>query len=109
MAEKYEGPNGQEGRDGPERQDKLSDGASAELKAILEAIIFASPEPLTRKGIDKLLASEPKEQVDAATRRRQYAVQGYPGAAVLQRGHPAREGLRRSARSELTRRAESAR
>jgi segregation and condensation protein B len=40
--------------------------ASAELKAILEALIFASPEPLTRKAIDKLLASEPKEDVDAA-------------------------------------------
>jgi len=40
--------------------------ASAELKAILEAIIFASPEPLTRKGIDKLLASEPREDVDTA-------------------------------------------
>jgi segregation and condensation protein B len=39
---------------------------SAELKAILEAIIFASPEPLTRKGIDKLLQSEPPEDVDAA-------------------------------------------
>ena len=38
----------------------------AELKAILEALIFASPEPLTRKAIDKLLASETKEDVDAA-------------------------------------------
>ena len=43
-----------------------NEGASAELKAILEALIFASPEPLTRKAIDKLLASEPKEDVDAA-------------------------------------------
>src|SRR5262245_45649321 len=40
--------------------------ASAEVKAILEALIFASPEPLTRKAIDKLLESEPKEDVDAA-------------------------------------------
>jgi segregation and condensation protein B len=40
--------------------------ASAELKAIVEALIFASPEPLTRKAIDKLLASEPREDVDAA-------------------------------------------
>jgi segregation and condensation protein B len=40
--------------------------ASAELKAIVEALVFASPEPLTRKAIDKLLASEPKEDVDAA-------------------------------------------
>src|SRR5437867_3641539 len=40
--------------------------ASAELKAVLEALIFASPEPLTRKAIDKLLASESKDDVDAA-------------------------------------------
>jgi len=40
--------------------------AGAELEAVLEALIFASPEPLTRKAIDKLLVSEPKEDVDAA-------------------------------------------
>jgi segregation and condensation protein B len=40
--------------------------AGAELKAILEALIFASPEPLTPKAIFKLLASEPKEDVEAA-------------------------------------------
>jgi segregation and condensation protein B len=39
---------------------------SAELKAIVEALIFASPEPLTRKAINKLLASEPEEDVDEA-------------------------------------------
>jgi segregation and condensation protein B len=39
---------------------------AAELQAILEAIIFASPEPLTPKAIHKLLASEPKEEVQAA-------------------------------------------
>jgi segregation and condensation protein B len=40
--------------------------ASAELKAILEALIFASPEPLTPKAIAKLLTSEPKESIEAA-------------------------------------------
>ena len=40
--------------------------ASAELKAILEALIFASPEPLTPKAIFKLLDNEPKEDVLAA-------------------------------------------
>ena len=39
---------------------------SAELKAILEALIFASPEPLTPKAIFKLLDNEPKEDVLAA-------------------------------------------
>ncbi len=39
---------------------------AAELKAILEALIFASPEPLTPKALYKLLESEPKEDVQAA-------------------------------------------
>jgi segregation and condensation protein B len=39
---------------------------SAELKAILEALIFASPEPLTPKAIYKLLDTEPREDVQAA-------------------------------------------
>ena len=40
--------------------------ASAEVKAVLEALIFASPEPLTPKAIYKLLDNEPKEDVQAA-------------------------------------------
>jgi segregation and condensation protein B len=40
--------------------------AGAELKAILEAVIFASPEPLTPKAIFKLLEAEPREEVEAA-------------------------------------------
>jgi segregation and condensation protein B len=39
---------------------------SAELKAILEALIFASPEPLTFKAIGKLLDGESKDDVQAA-------------------------------------------
>jgi segregation and condensation protein B len=39
---------------------------SAELKAIIEALIFASPEPVTPKALFKLLDSEPKEDVEAA-------------------------------------------
>jgi segregation and condensation protein B len=39
---------------------------SAELKAILEALIFASPDPLTPRAIYKLLDSEPKEDIQAA-------------------------------------------
>ena len=39
---------------------------AAELKAILEAMIFASPEPLTPKALMKLLDNEPKEEVLAA-------------------------------------------
>ena len=36
------------------------------LKPIVEALIFASPEPLTPKTLYKLLEGEPKEDVDAA-------------------------------------------
>jgi segregation and condensation protein B len=34
--------------------------ANAELKAILEALIFASPEPLTPKAIEQLVAGDPE-------------------------------------------------
>ena len=64
---------GQEGREGQapapveEEGERLAQGrASAELKAILEAMIFASPEPLTPKAMYKILDTEPKEDVQAA-------------------------------------------
>jgi segregation and condensation protein B len=46
--------------------DEVAPRASAELKAIIEALIFASPEPLTLKAMYKLLDNEPKEDVQAA-------------------------------------------
>jgi segregation and condensation protein B len=39
---------------------------SSDLKPIIEALIFASPDPLTPKMLFKLLESEPKEDVEAA-------------------------------------------
>jgi segregation and condensation protein B len=59
------------GQDIPEGERDVQEAAepvrgSAELKAILEALIFASPDPLTPKAIYKLLDSEPKEDVQAA-------------------------------------------
>jgi segregation and condensation protein B len=39
---------------------------SDHLKPVIEALIFASPEPLTPKMLYKLLDGEPKEDVDAA-------------------------------------------
>jgi len=39
---------------------------SDDLKPIIEALIFASPEPITPKVLFKLLASEPTEDVEAA-------------------------------------------
>jgi segregation and condensation protein B len=53
------------GREGQERLEGLA-GPSAELKAVIEALIFASPEPLTPKTIYKILDTEPKEDVQAA-------------------------------------------
>ena len=38
----------------------------ARLQAIVEALVFASPEPLTRKTLHKVLDEEPSEQVDEA-------------------------------------------
>jgi segregation and condensation protein B len=67
MAEGREGKvEGQEGQEGKERQEGLPTRASAELRAILEALIFASPDPLTPKAMYKLLDTEPKEDVQAA-------------------------------------------
>ena len=47
----------------PEEKPRLD---QAQLKAIVEALVFASPEPLTPKMLFKLLADEPKEDVTAA-------------------------------------------
>jgi len=58
------GQNGQDGQDG--REVAAAPLVSAELKAIVEALIFASPDTLTLKAIGKLLDSEPKEDVAAA-------------------------------------------
>ena len=51
---------------------------SAEVKAIVEALIFASPEPVTPKMLFKLLEQEPKEDVEAALEslKRDYARPG---------------------------------
>lgn len=45
---------------------QITGTASAELRAIVEALIFASPEPITAKMLFKLLADEPKEDIAAA-------------------------------------------
>ena len=59
--------NDEQGGQGGESSDgREAVTASAELTAILEALIFASPEPLTPKAIFKLLESEPKEDIKAA-------------------------------------------
>jgi len=64
--EGQDGREGQVGRNEQERSESLPTRSSAELKAILEALIFASPEPLTPKAMYKLLDTEPREDVQAA-------------------------------------------
>jgi segregation and condensation protein B len=54
-----------EGQEGLERAG-MGERRGAELKAILEALIFASPDPLTPKAMYKLLDTEPREDVQAA-------------------------------------------
>ena len=84
MADEKDGQDGQDGQDrqdgleGQDRQDRreadaeIQDGESlpkrgaAELKSILEALIFASPDPMTLKAMCQLLDTEPKEDVVAA-------------------------------------------
>ena len=53
--------------------------ASAEVKAIVEALVFAAPEPLTPKTLFKLLASEPKEDVTAAVAALKADYENRPG------------------------------
>jgi hypothetical protein len=40
--------------------------ASEELKAVIEALVYASPDPLTPKTLFKVLESEPREDVQAS-------------------------------------------
>lgn len=58
--------------------------ASAELKAIAEALIFASPEPVTMKMLYKLLSDEPKEDVLAAVRALAADYELRPGLQVVE-------------------------
>jgi segregation and condensation protein B len=72
MTERQDGLEGQAGQDRREANEGAPDGerlpkrGGAELKAIVEALIFASPDPLTPKAMFKLLDTEPKEDVLAA-------------------------------------------
>jgi segregation and condensation protein B len=52
------------GAEGP--PDAAAPEVSTELKAIIEALVYASPEPLTPKALFKLLDSEPREEVERA-------------------------------------------
>ena len=57
---------------------------SAEVKAVVEALIFASPEPITPKMLFKLLAEEPKEDVSAALDALKAEYEGRPGLQLVE-------------------------
>lgn len=57
---------------------------SAELKAILEALIFASPEPITPRMIFRLVAEEPKEDVTAAVASLRADYENHPGLHLVE-------------------------
>jgi segregation and condensation protein B len=58
--------------------------SSAELVAIVEALIFASPEPLTPKTLLRVLADEPKEDVLSAVDRLRAEYEHRPGLQFIE-------------------------
>ncbi|MGE0593410.1 MAG: SMC-Scp complex subunit ScpB [Vicinamibacterales bacterium] len=57
---------------------------SAELKAIVEALVFASPEPLTTRVLFRLLADEPKDDVRAALEALKQEYDSRPGLQMVE-------------------------
>jgi segregation and condensation protein B len=57
---------------------------SAEVKAVVEALIFASPEPITPKMLFKLLAEEPREDVVAAIDALKADYENRPGLQMVE-------------------------
>ena len=57
---------------------------SAEVKAVVEALIFASPEPVTPRMLFKLLADEPKEDVAAAIEALKVDYESRPGLQLVE-------------------------
>jgi len=56
----------------------------AQLRAIVEALVFASPEPLSLKALCRVLADEPREDVVAALEAVREAYQDRPGLHVVE-------------------------
>src|SRR5512145_1294796 len=57
---------------------------SAEVKAVVEALIFASPEPLTPKMLFRLLSDEPREDVTAAIAALKAEYENRPGLQMVE-------------------------
>jgi len=70
--------------DAPETADATRAAAAAEVKAVVEALIFASPEPITPRMLYKLLADEPKEDVIAAVTALKADYENRPGLQMVE-------------------------
>jgi len=57
---------------------------SAEVRATVEALIFASPEPITPKRLCRLLSEEPKEDVLAAVESLKADYENRPGLQMVE-------------------------
>ena len=57
---------------------------AAEVKAVVEALIFASPEPITPRMLFRLLAEEPKEDVTAAVAAVRADYENRPGLQFVE-------------------------
>jgi segregation and condensation protein B len=55
-----------------------------DLKAIIEALIFASPDPITTKAIGKLLDTETKEDIEAAVEALKADYEGRGGLQLIE-------------------------
>ena len=64
--------------------DSAAPGPSAAVKAIVEALIFASPEPITPKRLCRLLSEEPKEDVLAAVDALKGDYENRPGLQMVE-------------------------
>jgi segregation and condensation protein B len=70
--------------DAPETADATPSAAAAEVKAVVEALIFASPDPITPRMLYKLLAEEPKEDVMAAVAALKADYENRPGLQMVE-------------------------
>jgi segregation and condensation protein B len=60
------------------------EAVSAEVKAVVEALIFASPDPVTPKMLFRLLSDEPREDVTAAIAALKADYENRPGLQMVE-------------------------
>jgi segregation and condensation protein B len=68
----------------PDAEDEKPRMDLSQLMAIVEALVFASPEPLTPKMLLKLLNDEPKEDVLAAVQAVRQGYEARPGLHLVE-------------------------